>query len=110
MLQLGNVLPSAARLPDVPGNNGQLAVLESLPAIESAVKQRRPLTLFRGATGCGKSKYLPDRYADMLSELADFEGKLLVLTYAAKDVPNMHHHCSIASHWRTGGQKSGGCA
>ena len=110
MLQLDNVLPSPTRLPDVPGNKGQLAVLESLPAIESAVLQRRPLTLFRGATGCGKSKYLPERYADMLSELADFENKLLVLTYAAKDVEDMHRHCSIASHWRTGGKKSGGCA
>ena len=110
MLELGNEIPLAVRLDDVPGNNGQLAALESLPAIESAVQQRRPLTLFRGATGCGKSKYLPEAYAKMLFEREDFEGKLLVLTCAAKDVPNMHHHCSIASHWRSGGQKSGGCA
>ena len=109
MLKLGRVLGFPTRLPDVPGNNGQLAVMECLDAIESSVRDRRLLTLFRGATGGGKSKVRPERNAEKLAELPDFHGKLLVLTCAAKDVENMHQHCNIASHYRTGGKKQGGC-
>ena len=110
MLQLSKVLGFPTRLPDVPGNNGELAVLECLDALESSVKTRRRLTLFQGATGCGKSKVLPAKYAQMLQKLEDFHGKkLLVLTCAAKDVESMNRECKIASHYRTGGKKQGGC-
>ena len=110
MLQLSHALPSLRRLTDVPGNNGDLAVLQSLPELEGAVKQRKPLTLFLGATGCGKSKYIPDMFFVILSTLASMDKKLLVLTTAAKDVEDMHLRCATSSHYRTGGKKIGGCA
>ena len=73
MLQLSHALPSLRRLNDVPGNDGNLAVLQSWPELEGAVKQRKPLTLFMGATGCGKSKYIPDMFFVILSTLASME-------------------------------------
>ena len=89
MLKLGKVLGSPIRWSDVPGNHGELAVLECLGATESSVRDRRLLTLFRGATGGGKSKVRPERNAEKLAELPDFHGKLLVLTCAAKDVEDI---------------------
>ena len=49
-------------------------------------------------------------YFMILSALASFDKKLLVLTEAAKDVEDMHRHCATDAHYRTGGKKSGGCA
>ena len=106
---MSNVQRSPTRWSDDPGNNGDLAVLECLDAIRSSVRSGRKLTVFQGAPGCGKSKVLPEKYAQMLAELEDFRGKLLVLTTAAKDVESMNEYCSIASHFRTGGRKHGGC-
>ena len=110
MLNLCRVLDFPERLDDVPGNNGELAVFECMDAIRSSVRSGQKLILFQGATGCGKSKVLPEQYARMLAELADFDGKLLVLTTAAKDVESMHNYCKkTASHYRTGGGQKGGC-
>ena len=110
MLNLCRVLDFPERLDDVPGNNGELAVFECMDAIRSSVRSGQKLILFQGATGCGKSKVLPEQYARMLAELADFDGKLLVLTTAAKDVESMHNYCkNTASHYRTGGGQKGGC-
>ena len=92
MLDLSQVLPGIRRLDPVPGNAGRLSVEECFPQIKDVVAQRIPLTLFRGVTGCGKSKRLPEKFAEFLADLLGRGRKLLVLTTAAKGVADMHGH------------------
>ena len=110
MLRLDQVLEFSHRLPDVPGNNGQLAVWECLDELNHAITTGEMLTLLQGATGCGKSKVLPEQYFKLLQQGPYFHGRrLLVLTTAAKDVESMHDHCEhTKTHWRTGNSKHGG--
>jgi HrpA-like RNA helicase len=109
MLQPSEVLPGSVRLSDVPGNDGKFAVEESLPEVDRFINSGNNLGLFFGVTGCGKSKILPAHCAELLSK-EQRRGKLLVLTTAAKDVEDMHRHCSMSSHFRIGGGTHGGCA
>ena len=89
------ILPAISRLPDVDRNDGELAVLECLPEIQDVVQMRRPdLILFEAATGCGKSKILPERYAIMLEQMKEVYGNSLVLTTAAKDVQDGSYESS----------------
>ena len=110
MLQLGDVVPGIVRLNDVPGNDGEFAVKESVPEVEGFIQKRKTLGLFLGATGCGKSKYLPAAYAALMAK-NKHPGQLLVLTTAAKDVEDMHAHCAKKEpcHFRIGGGIRGGC-
>ena len=108
-LDLSEVLPGIRRLDPVPGNAGRLSVEECFPQIKDVVAQRIPLTLFRGVTGCGKSKRLPEKFAEFLADLPGRGRKLLVLTTAAKDVADMHDHVkNLRSHFRHGGRFQGG--
>jgi hypothetical protein len=105
MLQLDEVVPGIVRLPDVPGNDGEFAVKESFPEIEGLLRDGQTFGLFLGATGCGKSKYLPAEYATLMSKHSCW-GKLLVLTPAAREVDSMHSYCSEKNHpchYRVGG-------
>ena len=109
-LDLCEVLPGIRRLDPVPGNAGRLSVEECFPQIRDVVVGRVRRTLLRGATGCGKSKRLPEKLAEFLVQELGRERKLLVLTTAAKDVESMHFHVkNLQAHFRTGGGFNGGC-
>ena len=102
-LDLCEVLPGIRRLDPVPGNSGRPSVEECFPQIRDVVVRRVPVTIFRGATGCGKSKRLPEKFAEFLAQ--ELGRKLLVLTTAAKDVADMHGHVkNLRSHFRCGGK------
>ena len=107
---MSEVLPGIRRLDPVPGNAGRLSVEECFPQIRDVVVRRVPVTIFRGATGCGKSKRLPEKFAEFLAQELGRGCKLLVLTTAAKDVADMHGHVkNLRSHFRCGGRVQGGC-
>ena len=110
MLQSTDVPPGSTfrRLNDIPGNDGKLSLVECLPEIERVVNTKPDNIFLLGATGCGKSKILPEEYEKYLRQLNDFRGKLLVLTTAAKDVENMFEYCSTPSHFRIGDNIQGG--
>ena len=110
-LDLCEVLPGIRRLDPVPGNAGRLSVEKCFPQIRDVVVRRVPVTIFRGATGCGKSKRLPEKFAEFLAQELGRGRKLLVLTTAAKDVADMHDHVkNLQSHFRHGGGFQGGCS
>ena len=104
MLRLSDVPQGSCfrRLEDIPGNDGKLSLIEYLPEVERLVKEKHDIILLLGATGCGKSKILPENYEKFLQQLSDFDGKLLVLTTAAKDVEDMYMKCSTPAHYRIG--------
>jgi hypothetical protein len=100
------LVPKPSRLANVPDNDGEFALKDSFPEVERFFLDGNKLCLFVGVTGCGKSKTLPLDIAEKLSKHSRWD-KLLVLTTAAKDVEDMHIHCSQPSHYRTGGGQGG---
>jgi hypothetical protein len=107
MLQiLSGFVPNLSRIADVPGNDGKFAVEECFPEVERFIVDGKKLCLFLGATGCGKSKVLPEEIAKQLSKHSHWS-KLLVLTTAAKDVEDMNKKCKQPSHYRTGAGQGG---
>ena len=112
MLRLSDVPQGSCfrRLEDIPGNDGKLSLVECLLEAERVVKEKHDIIFLLGATGCGKSKILPEKYEMFLQQLSDFRGKLLVLTTAAKDVEDMYMKCSTPAHYRIGDGIRGGVA
>ena len=111
MSQLSQVLSflgGLRKIPDVQGSQGELSVKKYVPVIENLVQNDTPLTLFVGATGCGKSKVLPEKFASFVLARHRHAAKVLVLTSAARDVKDMHRWCGLRSHWRTGNRQQGG--